>query len=59
MDNGRELYGFGCAVILLWRFEFVDRLFCNPAMDSFGQDPLSVLTLSPSAAAAASLTKHI
>lgn len=54
IDNGRELYGFG-AVVLVCR-EFVD---CAANFDSFGQDSLSELVLSPSAAAAASLTKQI
>lgn len=57
MDNGRELYGFGCAAELMCRAsEFVG---CAVDFDSFGQDSLSELVLSPSAAAAESLTKQI
>lgn len=46
--------------MLLRRFsELVDRLVFMIGFDSLGHDSLSELRLSPSAAAAASLTKQI
>lgn len=61
IDNGRELYGFGCiAFVLLRRInEFVDWFVCVIGLESFGHDSLSELKLSTSAAAAASFTKQI
>lgn len=61
IDNGRELYGFGCIAFVLFRriIEFVDGFVCVMGFDSFGHDSLSELRLSKSAAAAASFTKQI
>lgn len=59
IDNGLELYGFACAVILLWRTGIGGWFLCFAAFDSLGQVSLSELKLSASPAAAASFTKQI